>query len=204
MPSDDPAVTVDSSPTAGGTPLRILVVCTANVCRSPVAEHLLQRHLDGRAVAAVVRSAGTHGGHTAVHRHTARAAEGVGVDLADHVSRPLDREVLRSDGADLVVTMTREHLRHVTAVDPGAWSRAFTLKEVVRRASAVDPTTTSDLAAWRATVAEGRSAASMMGDDPDDDVFDPYGGPAAGHAAMVTEVGDLTSALARLLASTRR
>jgi len=201
MLSDAPSVSAGSPQAPAAVPLRILVVCTANVCRSPVTEHLLQRHLDARGVAAVVRSAGTHGGLIAVHHDTASAAERVGVDLGGHVSRALNPELLQREGADLIVTMTREHLRHVATIDPGAWPRAFTLKELVRRASAVDPTTTGDLRVWRMVAGEGRTAAAMMGADPADDVDDPYGGPAAGHVAMVAEVDDLTSALARLLAA---
>jgi len=40
------------------TPLRILVVYTGNVCRTPLAERLLQARLGARAV---VRSAGVRG-----------------------------------------------------------------------------------------------------------------------------------------------
>jgi protein-tyrosine phosphatase len=204
MPSDHLSG-VSSSDLPASPPLRMLVVCTANVCRSPVAERLLQRHLDQREVSARVRSAGTHGGHNVVHRDTVRAAADVEVDLGDHVSRPLSRELLDSDGADLVITMTREHLRHAIGINPDVWPRTFTLKEVVRRASAFDAVDASiDLPTWRLAVADGRTAASMMRDDPDDDVLDPYGGPSAGHAAMVAEVSALTDALARHVAAALR
>ena len=45
---------------AKGRPVRILVVCTGNICRSPLAEQLLREGLAAAGVKAVVTSAGTH------------------------------------------------------------------------------------------------------------------------------------------------
>jgi protein-tyrosine phosphatase len=188
------------STSASTTPasLRVLAVCTANVCRSPVAERLLHRHLTEAGHLVVVRSAGTHGGRLGVHRHTLAAAAALGLDLDDHRSRPLTAELLRSDGADLVVTMTREHLRHVVALDPAVWPRAFTLKELLRRSQAVGPSHESR-GEWLAAVAAGRRAADLMRPDPVDDVADPYGGAASGHAAMVRELDEICELLARFV-----
>jgi protein-tyrosine phosphatase len=173
---------------------RILVVCTANVCRSPVAERLLARHVTSTPDA-IVRSAGTHGGRLGVHRDTATAAAEVGIDLADHTSRALDVELLRTDGADLVLTMTREHLRDTVALDPTAWPRTFTMRELVRRAPAGAP----DLGSFLAAAGEGRRASDLLGASADDDIADPYGRPLAQHRAMVVELDELAHRLARLL-----
>ena len=100
--------------------LRILTVCTANVCRSPVAERLLAQHLAEAGVDAEVRSVGTHRGRLGMHRDTLAAAAGVGVDASDHVSRPLTGAAVRDEGADLVIGMTREHLREIVAMEPTA------------------------------------------------------------------------------------
>ena len=97
----------------------------------------MTRHLLAAGHRPVVGSAGTHGGRYRVHEHTMRAAAEVGVDLGDHRSRALTRTLLVDEGADLVLTMTREHLRHVAALEPDAWPRAFTLKELVRRSGEV-------------------------------------------------------------------
>ncbi len=45
---------------ADGAPLRVLFVCTANICRSAYAE-VAARHLLGASVAVSFSSAGTHG-----------------------------------------------------------------------------------------------------------------------------------------------
>ncbi|MBA3606135.1 MAG: hypothetical protein H0W46_09225 [Acidimicrobiia bacterium] len=54
----------------------------------------------------------------ALDRHTIAAAA-VGIALDGHVSRVLDPTILATDGANLVLTMTRAHLRDVIGVDPG-------------------------------------------------------------------------------------
>ncbi|WP_116997647.1 hypothetical protein [Desertimonas flava] len=184
---------VGSNESSGGGPRRLLVVCTANVCRSPVAQRLLARALEGVGTGDgrgwVVTSAGTGRYSAGMDPGTVSAAAAVGVDLADHTSRTIDRSILGTDGADLVVTMTREHLRDVVALDPGAWPRTFTLKELARRAISIDaPTSDESFEDWRRRLGQGRQASAMLRPDPADDVSDPYGRPARFHTEMVTEV----------------
>jgi len=180
--------------------LRVLTVCTANVCRSPVAERFLAVRLRaaGWAGASSV-SAGTRGGELPVHNDTLVAASAVGIDLSDHRSRALSPEIIRDEGADLVVAMAREHMRHVVALDPTAWPRTFTLKELVRRGIDAGPLGAQPLDAWLHQLGDGRRAADSVRPDAADDIHDPYGGPARGHAAMVAEIDELTDLLARLL-----
>ncbi len=131
--------------------------------------------------------------------NTIRAASAAGLSLKLHASRQLGREILERDGADLVLTMTRAQLRDVIAFDPAWWSRTFTLKEIVRRASAVPPASPGEeVDAWLRRVAAGRRAAAMMKPDPTDDIDDPYGGPRPAHDAMVRELSELVGALLRL------
>lgn len=175
-------------------PLRILTVCTANVCRSPVAAELLARHLRSRGYEVVAQSAGTHGGSRGVHEHTLRAAGDLDVDLSGHRSRLVTGQLVDTEGADLVITMTRAHLRHVIGLAPDAWPRTFTLKEFARRSVDV-PFGLSNFASWRAAAAEGRRAADLLSGSPLDDLDDPYGGPFAGHRAMVAEIDTLCQQL---------
>ena len=180
------------------TPRRLLVVCTANVCRSPVAERLLERHLGAAGFAVEVASAGTRGGRLPVHEDTMRAARDVDLDLHGHVSRQVDPAMISTEGADLVITMTRGHLRDVVGLLPDAWPRSFTLKEIVRRSLDV-PAAVTDLPDWVRAAGAGRRAADLMVPSDDDDLADPYGGPYRGHVQMVHEVDELTRRLARLL-----
>ena len=146
-----------------------------------------------------VTSAGTMRVDAQMDVHTLTAAAGIGIDLGDHVARPLDREVLDRDGADLVLAMTREHLRTVVGLDVRAWPRTFTLKELVRRAQAIPPATQAEgVAGWLRRVGEGRRADEMMTADPLDDVADPYGRPRSEHRVMIEETSALVDRLVRL------
>jgi len=86
--------------------VRVLFVCTANICRSPLAEALLRQRLRRMSLAGrvEVRSAGT----SAVPARrpdprVRRLAEEAGVALGRTRSRPLTREMIRR--SDLVLVM---------------------------------------------------------------------------------------------------
>jgi protein-tyrosine phosphatase len=188
---------------------RILMVCTANVCRSPMAEVLLRRHLSDAGIDAVVSSAGTRNvGLPVDPKATAVLAE-MGHDLTTHRPRPISREILTNDGAGLIITMTREHLRDVVALDRSTWKRTFTLRELVHRVSTLSTTpdspttalqaTSEGLAAWAGFVATGRKAADMLTDDPSDDISDPYTGSSADVLACARDIDMLTGLVARNL-----
>ena len=112
---------------------RILLVCTGNICRSPLAEALLTHALRERGAAEVsVTSAGTGAWDGAP------ASEGAylvglerGLDLSGHRARLLTREVVES--ADLVLTMARHHRARVQEL--GGEGRVFVLGEYAGRAS---------------------------------------------------------------------
>ena len=108
----------------------ILVVCTGNVCRSPIAEGLLRAALAARLgdAAPRVTSAGTMGWEgSGADPHSVEAAAERGVDISAHRARMLRPSEVEE--ADLVLAMAREHEEAVRALAPG---KAFTLKELVR------------------------------------------------------------------------
>ena len=176
-------------------PARILVVCTANICRSPVAERLLQRHLTDAGHDVVVTSAGVAASSRGPHPDTIAAAEHAQLDLTGHCARTVTRDIIDHDGRDLVVTLTRDHLRHVVVEAPDAWARTFTLKELARRAALVQGTFPT-WADWAASMSAGRRTADLLGPDPNDDVADPYGRPALQHVVMVHELDSIARRIA--------
>jgi protein-tyrosine phosphatase len=123
----------------------------------------------------------------------AMAARGLALD--EHVSRALDADLVA--GADLVLCMARMHLREVVVAVPAAFPRTFTLRELVRRGEAAG--SASSLAEWLALVGAGRRAADLLGDDPNDDVADPIGGPDSGYERTAVQLEDLIERLGRLL-----
>lgn len=110
---------------------RVLLVCTGNTCRSPLAEVLLQRELKARGIEdVVVESAGTgawegipasEGSYLVALEHD--------LDLSAHRSRLLTRELV--EAADLVLTMGRSHAARAEAL--GGTGRTFLLGEFAGR-----------------------------------------------------------------------
>lgn len=171
-------------------PIRVLTVCTANICRSPVAERVFQRAFDRAGIPAIVRSAGTHGGELAITSEVIDAAQRIGIDVTNHQSRLLTTAMVRS--ADLIVTMTREHLMAVLELDLDAWPAAYTLRELDRRSADLPPRSV-DLDGWLHHLMAGRQTSDLLGTDHDDDIIDPFGGPFRGYVEMVHEVERLAN-----------
>lgn len=167
--------------------IHILIVCTANQCRSPMAEALLRTRLADRGIDGVTTSsAGLLPGGAPAAADACRATPG----LDGHVSRQLSAELI--DGSDLVIAMARPHLREAAVLSPTAFARTFTLREVVRRATAAGPRgDDEEFDAWLARVAAGRRIADLVADDPGDDVADPVGQPFDAYRATAAELDEL-------------
>lgn len=98
------------------TKKNVLFLCTANLCRSALAEGILKEKLAERRINFIeVTSAGSH----ALVREPAAAlavkvAEERGVDLSRHISHQLTKEMLKK--ADIVLAMERRHLDEANAI----------------------------------------------------------------------------------------
>lgn len=164
----------------------VLAVCTGNICRSPLAEHLLRAGLAARGIEDVdVSSAGTHGlvGEP-VQEHAAAALRMRGLDPSAFFARRLDEGLVSA--ADVVVAMSREHRAAAVTLVPRAAPRVFTLRELDRLLTTADRAGLPDIPAERAralVVAAARRRGLVRPERPeDDDIADPYGGPAAAYA----------------------
>jgi protein-tyrosine phosphatase len=121
------------------------------------------------------------------------------IDISGHRSRRLNGELLAS--ADLVVGMARRHVREAVSACPDTWTRAFTLKELVRLGEERGPRAPDQpLDEWLAVLHAGRRLPDLLGDSDADDVADPIGGPRRAYERTAAELDDLTERLARLLA----
>jgi protein-tyrosine phosphatase len=92
----------------GERPLRVLMVCWGNICRSPTAEGILRHLAEQRGVAVEVDSAGTsdeHRGSLPDRRAIAEAARR-GVDISDQRSR----QIRRSDFEEFDLILTADEM----------------------------------------------------------------------------------------------
>jgi protein-tyrosine-phosphatase len=162
-------------------PLRVLVVCTANRCRSPVAEVLLWKQLALADVPAVVTSAGFLEAGQPIDPTMASVMAELGIDLSTHRSRQVSAELLAD--ADLVLTMERSHAREVAVLHGGPLA----------------------VATFQRFAATGRPAehAELVGDRQPDEIPDPIGRPASTHRAVALELERLAAAVAGHLVAPR-
>lgn len=118
----------------------ILVVCTANICRSPVVTALLKQQLQqsGRA-GWVVESAGTWAvtARGAAHHSIQLMAE-QGLDISHHVARMVDADMMAQ--ADLVLCMELGHVEALQIEFPQYHGHIYLLSEMVgKQYSIPDP-----------------------------------------------------------------
>ncbi len=132
-----------------GAPVRLLTVCTGNICRSPYAAALLRDGLAwARPGSFEVSSAGTH---AVVGRpmdpESQRLLEEHEVDDSGFRARMLTGRVLAVQ--DLVLVMTGRHRAHVLDEDPAAHRRTVGLVDLARALGEV-----GDHAQWQRLLVE--------------------------------------------------
>jgi protein-tyrosine phosphatase len=172
----------------------ILVVCTGNVCRSPIAEGLLRDALGQRFGdrAPHVSSAGTAGweGEGAVRESIVAASER-GTDISGHVARRVTGTMV--EHATLIVAMAGEHRDAISRFDLDTAHKTFTLKELVRLLEDLQPpeaSTEPAPLAERVAAAEAVRRGGFAGNPHDEDVVDPLGMPMESFRAIAWELDE--------------
>jgi sulfate adenylyltransferase len=159
-------------------PIRVLFVCTANICRSPYLE-LRARQLLGPDSGVEVSSAGTSGFDAEPVSDT-MAAEFAHWDTDTDAFRSRAATPQLVDSADLVLTAEASHRTRLLEDRPAAFRKIFTVGQFVASARAADPSLRGrDLL----QALENRRVPAT----PEHDIDDPYRrGPEAARRAAVT------------------
>jgi protein-tyrosine-phosphatase len=175
----------------------ILLLCTANACRSVMAQALLSARLAARGVAVPVASAGLLGSGRTPPPEVVSVMAAMGIDVTDHRSRTVTADDLAAAG--LILGLTREHVRHAAVLLPAAWPRTFTIRELLRRGRQAGARAPDEpLAHWLTRAADGRRREDLLGSHPADDVADPAGGPLREYQATADTLDRLTRDLVEL------
>lgn len=173
-------------------------MCTAGRCRSPVAAALLAKRLEALQADVSVSSVGL--------RFTGEPTPDIGVSLM--AERGIDLTAHRSTritardvhNADVILGMTREHVREIVDIDPNAWAKTYTLKDFVRRAQRVGPRRRRQrLDGWLDVVGAERTTRDVLGSNPDDEVHDPFGQRPKVWQQVIDDIDDLVSPIPILL-----
>lgn len=157
-----------------GSTFTVLMVCSGNICRSPIAEQLLRARTRGRPItvssAGVIARAGA-----AMTDEAAMASRSLGGDPTGHRARRLSEDHLR--GTDLVLTATRAHRSSVVQLLPRMSRTTFTISEFARLVAAVAQNESSSLDNAASLVDAARSLRGHVPpphEPEDDDIEDPY------------------------------
>lgn len=191
-------------PRPGDPVAEVVVVCHANIARSPLGMAMVAHQAQSRLGAAAdvwVRSAGVHARPgLAAAEGSRRQASLRGLDLSTHRAAVLTRDDVAT--SDLVLTMSEQQRAHAVRLHPPATGWTFTLPEMARLCASLDPVDPS-LAPRERVRRVARLAAAARpyvarASEPED-VADPYRGTAEDYARMAELVEEQVEAIAEVL-----
>jgi protein-tyrosine phosphatase len=105
---------------------QILIVCTGNTCRSPMAEALLRAALPADSDW-IVASAGTSADPgTAASEYARVAIAECGLTLEHHRSQLVTQELI--DASTLIIAMTQRHIDKIMQCVPSARDRVYLMR----------------------------------------------------------------------------
>jgi protein-tyrosine phosphatase len=142
--------------------MKILFVCTGNICRSPIAEKMLEQRNIEQGLALHVSSAGTRAlNGQPMHPQSRRVLEERGIESDGFVSQLLTTKI--AVDADLILGLSREHRAVARQLAPVRWKRMYALREIALRTGV------------EGALAEGRMSSGPDPTDPRLDIEDPIG-----------------------------
>jgi protein-tyrosine phosphatase len=175
--------------------IEILIVCTGNICRSPMAAAFLRQRFEARQLDVAVTSAGTRTQGKPPMDEVIELMDAHDLDVSEHRSQLVSKQLVAE--ADLVLCMAREHLREVVLIDSDAYPRTFTLKELVRLGvEAGRRPAELSIPDWLRKLDDGPATIGFAGLD---DIEDPVGRRFATYRRVCDEIEVLCDELVDLV-----
>ncbi|HEO9920194.1 TPA: protein tyrosine phosphatase [Klebsiella pneumoniae subsp. pneumoniae] len=117
----------------------ILIICTGNICRSPIAERILRSKITNRKI----DSAGTGGlvGFPADHS-AIKVSEKNGISLEGHKATQFSSKLGRQ--YDLLLVMEKNHIEQISNIAPEARGKTMLLGHWIGMKEIPDPYRKSD------------------------------------------------------------
>ena len=182
--------------------VKILFVCTGNICRSAMAESLFNHHAQQQGLEIKAHSSGTDAtpGNSATDLAVDVLADR-GIDLKDHRARQLTSDQI-SD-SQIVIAMTRQHEAAIAKEDQPARSRTFLTGEISRIGSQIGSIKSQNLEDWLQVLNEARGGHMTTG-RLRDEIADPWGQPRGIYEQTAKRLEGHIIHLVRLLSDDQR
>ncbi len=104
----------------------ILVLCTGNICRSPMAEGILKKYLNSDKFNVISAGTNTTDGFPA-SSFVIEICKENGIDISRHKSKSINKNIVQK--SDIILVMEEEHFLAIKRYFPSVIKKTFLLKK---------------------------------------------------------------------------
>jgi len=116
--------------------MNVIVVCTGNSCRSPIAEGLLKKIFHDYSNLTILSAGTAASPGTGASAEAIIVAQELGADIRQHTARQIDQSMM--DQAALVIAVTQAHALWLKQHFPENQEKILTLGELARGDASLD------------------------------------------------------------------
>ena len=116
----------------------ILIICTGNICRSPIAEALLKNQLPNHTIeSAGISVTKNKLSNAHAHQHSQQVCRENGIDISLHRARQFTSALCSE--FDLILVMAHEQIDEIAQLSPQARSKTMLIGYWIGQGEIVDP-----------------------------------------------------------------